>query len=110
MKRTAAFLLLFTLVFTASVTSFAQRSRSVRPPSVGTDFVGFQGIRSYSDGQGVYIGWQMAYETGNLGFYIYRFTDDGPQLVNPNIIGGFGTKSSYPTGYGEKYEFYDREG
>lgn len=110
MKRTAAFLLLFILVVCASVTSFGQKARLVRQPSVGTESVVYETIKSYSDGQGVYIGWQVEHETGNLGFYVYRFTDGGPQLVTPNMIAGFGARSSSPTGYGEKYEFYDPEG
>jgi len=110
MKRTAAFLLLFTLVFSASVTSFAQKSRSARPVPVSSDFVRFQEIRSFSDGQGVFVGWQTEFETGNLGFYVYRMTNDGPQLVSSSFVGGFAMRSSAPTGYGETYEFYDPNG
>lgn len=110
MKRTAAFLLLLTLLVSASVTSLAQGSRPGRLPSVTSDFVRFQEIRSYTEGQGVYIGWQMVQETNNIGFFIYRMTAGGAQLVNPTIVGGFATKLRVPTGYGEKYEFYDPDG
>src|SRR5436190_5747742 len=110
MKKTAALLLLLALVCSASVTSFAQKSRAVRPPVVISEFVQFQEIRSYTEGQGVYVIWRTSSETRNLGFFLYRNTESGPVLVNPNIIGGAFTKTSMPTSYGDKYEFYDRDG
>ena len=52
----------------------------------------------------------MALEIRNVGFNVYRMTDSGPQMVNRNIIGGFATRTSVPTGYGERYELYDPDG
>jgi len=52
----------------------------------------------------------MSFETRNLGFNIYRVTPDGLQAVNTDLIAGFATRSTFPTGYGEKYEFFDLNG
>jgi hypothetical protein len=110
MKRTTAVVLLFTLVLSAGVTSFGQASRPSRPPTGRSDLVQYQDIRSYTDGQGVYIRWQTAVETRNVGFYVYRMTAGGAQRVNANIVGGAATKSLAPARYGERYELYDTEG
>lgn len=110
MKKTTAVVVLFTLVFAGAFGTFAQSKPTQRNIRLPQNFVQFQDVVSYSDGQGAYIRWQMAFETRNLGFYVYRVTPGGYELVDQNMVGGFATKVSVPTGYGEKYEYYDPQG
>lgn len=109
MRRTTTRVLLLTLVLVGSVPSFAQASRPAR--QTARNFVQYGEIGAISDAQpGVLVRWQMTFETRNLAFNIYRMTQQGLELVNHDLIGGYATRSRVATGYGERYEYYDPSG
>ena len=110
MKKFATAALLFTLVFSTFITSFAQKTRSGIKPAVRTDSVQFDAIDAVSDGHGVVIRWQMEVETNNVGFYVYRLGGKGLQKVNDILIPGSVARIKDRPLYGEKYETYDPDG
>ena len=110
MKRPGVVAALLALVACASVASLAQKSLPILP-TAGRSFVQFGQAGAITDGQpGVLIRWRMVFETQNLGFYVYRMTPQGRQLVNEGLIGGYAMRSSARTGYGEVYEYYEPSG
>jgi hypothetical protein len=110
MKKIASALLLFILVFSAMVPAFAQKGRPVRSIPAADQFVSYERVRSFSDGSGVYLGWDLRSESANMGFNIIRLDAGGPVTVNATLIPGGAIRSSRPVLYGEKYEFFDPQG
>lgn len=107
MKKPLSIFILAILISSACFSTFAQQSRSV-PNSAVRGFVAeYESIRAISDGQGVYIRWEMSSELGNLGFLVYRLNDLGFELAGPAMIMGSYSKAGQRMLHGEIYEMYD---
>ncbi len=131
MKTTSAAFLLITLLFTSIGPVFGQKGVRRRPdvktetqndvrqdpgattkPNLGPgkEFAQFETVEAITDGGGALIRWEMASETANLGFLVYRLAGRGHQQVNENLITGSMSKLGPETMYGNKYEFFDTNG
>jgi hypothetical protein len=112
MKRSITFFLVAFFACPASLLVPAQRLRQEAPTKAGfpARTTEFGRIAASSDGQGVFIQWEMNLETNNAGFVVYRFDSAGRHQVTPSLINGsapiFGDQ---PIG-GESYSFFDPEG
>jgi len=97
------------MVCTACASAFAQ-TRVQRLPVGPPDFARFQSEEAFTDGNGVFMRWQMERETGNLGFLVYRITGHGLEPVGDGIVQmSSGTSPARPE-YGARYEFFDPQG
>ncbi|MBA2737136.1 MAG: hypothetical protein H0U50_10180 [Pyrinomonadaceae bacterium] len=67
-------------------------------------------INAFYDGRGVYLQWQTEYETKNVGFFLYRISDSGKELVNPSLIAGSYLQVGGERSTGKNYGFYDADG
>ena len=65
---------------------------------------------AFSDGNGVYIRWETEYENKNLGFYLYRTTGKGTELVSERFVAGGRSTSSEDLVYGGMYSYFDENG
>ncbi|HRI03003.1 MAG TPA: C25 family cysteine peptidase [Pyrinomonadaceae bacterium] len=131
MKTTSAALLLITLVISAIFPAFGQKIRQPRSdakfeiqqvnqpdfeptfrprPGLRRTFAQFETVDAITDGGGAYVRWQMASETGNLGFLVYRVGRRGEQQANENLVTGSMSKLGSEVMYGGKYEFFDPSG
>ena len=70
----------------------------------------FASVRAYSDGNGVLVEWQMAVETNNAGFSVYRLDGEGTQLASESMILGSAAMFGAKPVPGEAYSFYDTNG
>ncbi len=109
MKKRVSVIILAILICLACMPSFAQKSRANTNSGVRGAIAEYENIQAFSDGQGVFIRWEMRAELGNIGFFIYRVTADGNEPVSPLILGGI-RKSGQKTVSGEIYDFYDPQG
>ena len=109
MKKFATAALLITLLSSASLPAFAQKSASASSPAVKSGAIQFDAIDAVSDGKGVLIRWQMTVETGNIGFFVYRVGVKGLEQVN-SLIPGSATRINDRPLFGEQYETYDPQG
>lgn len=70
----------------------------------------FASVNAYSDGNGAVVAWEMATETNNAGFYVYRLDGTESSLVSTEmILGSAATYGATPVP-GEKYSFFDPNG
>jgi len=93
------------LTFSATLPSLGQNAKRNRASAVIADFVQFERVSASFHGNGVSIKWQMASETGNLGFYVYR----NGELVNQLMIPG-GATTSQKTVTLREYDTFDAAG
>ncbi|HMS41973.1 MAG TPA: C25 family cysteine peptidase [Pyrinomonadaceae bacterium] len=107
MKKGLVFLFISILVLNSSV--FAQNLRSFDTKRQNP-IVTYAGSRAFSDGRGVWLEWQTASETKNLGFMIYRQVGKGKELVSPNIIGGSYVRAGEEQTTGDNYTYFDPNG
>ncbi|MFN0278229.1 MAG: C25 family cysteine peptidase [Pyrinomonadaceae bacterium] len=107
MKKTALSLLLVTLVFGSAIPSFAQSARSIQNAGVRAFTAEYERIDAFTDGQGVFLRWEMKTEINNVGFLVYRMGGAEPELVSRSLILSLSTTGSQRTLQGEIYEFYD---
>ena len=70
----------------------------------------YAGTRAFSDGRGVWIEWQTASETKNLGFLVYRQIGTEKQLVSSSMIGGTYVRVREEQSAGETYSIFDPNG
>ena len=71
----------------------------------------FKTIGAFTDGNGVYLAWDMDAEVGNIGFNVYRVGDHGAELVNSkNFVLGAATHGREAPSFGESYNFFDPSG
>lgn len=107
-------MLLVLLTCSAFLPSFAQRSRlvpSVVPsdPDYPTNVVEYERIKAFTDGQGVFIRWEMRSELNNMGFFVYKLGENGLEMVSPGMILGAFSRANSPLA-GEGYEMFDIAG
>lgn len=116
MKKLVSFLIIAGLFSASNLQVFSQKTRKNLPlksPVIKTEDsegVKLQSAAAFSDGNGAYIHWQAEFETQNTGFYIYRVSPKGSELVSESIIGGGALTSSETTVYGKKYSYFDPNG
>ena len=72
----------------------------------------FANLTAYTDGNGVWLSWQMEAEVGNIGFYPYRVSNGSTELLNTTkgIIPGAATHVREFPSYGQSYSYYDAGG
>jgi hypothetical protein len=111
MKKVFCFCLLALLSFSAIFPTYAQKSR-IRPKNdIRNPSTEFAGARAFSDGEGVFVEWEMKVEVNNGGFYVYRIDENGTRQISPAIIKGSEmTRYETTPAYGEKYTFFDVDG
>ncbi len=113
MKRLISLCLISIVFISTGIPAFAQKGRrtvvdaKTKAPDAATRFAS---VRAFSDGAGVLLEWEMAVETNNGGFYVYRNGEDGPQIVSPGLILGSAASIGAKKTEGEKYSFYDAAG
>jgi hypothetical protein len=119
MKKILVFLMFSVLLVTSSV--FAQKGRSIKTKSImqseilqseisQNELVVYSSAEAFSDGRGVWLEWQTSSETKNLGFFLYRQTAKGRELVSQEIIGGGYLRAGEDQFAGDKYTYFDRNG
>ena len=69
----------------------------------------FASARAYSQGEGVWVHWQMEAEKENNGFYVYRIDGNGEKRVSEMEPGAAFKYGDDPV-YGENYSFFDETG
>lgn len=108
MKRVVAILIFSGLLFNSTV--FAQKARSImKPPVSQSDFVVYGATEAFSDGGGVWLRWQAASETKNLGFNVYRAVGKTKEMVSDGMVGGaylFGEETAFE----RTYSYFDPNG
>lgn len=111
MYRIKSLLLVAFLIIAASIPLNAQKrlSGQLQMP-VLQNSTEFDSLNAFSDGEGVWIRWQMKTEQNNLGFNVYRISDGKSEVANPNFIPGGYMRSAEESVVGELYSFYDPHG
>lgn len=110
MKKYLTTLSLFVVCFGLNSFVFGQNSRSPQFVQQTKSIVKIARAEVFSDGNGAWLHWQAEFESGNLGFNIYRVTDQETVRVNQNMIGGASLSSRDEIIYGTEYSFFDRNG
>lgn len=78
--------------------------RTVRNP------VSYAKIGAFSDGNGVWLEWQTAFESDNLGFHVYRIAAGEKVLASPALIPGVALRVRGDQITGGSYSLFDRFG
>ena len=110
MKKIVSIIFLVFFVCSACIPAFAQQARSIRNPVVRGFIAEYERISAFSDGQGVFMRWEMKSELNNVGFLVYRTGETGLELVSPGLIMSSHAGAGQRPAYGEAYEFYDPAG
>ena len=103
----------FTVVLSLAVNSFvpAQRARLLDENSkVQQSLIKYSFIKAFFDGRGVYLKWQTEHEKNNFGFFVYRISDAGTELINPSPVAGSYLQYGEEKSFGKNYGFYDAGG
>ena len=115
MKKVFSCMVIAVLSLTAILPVFSQKIRNVRTQKVSaeknlpqTDFK-LSSAQAFSDGNGVFIRWQAGAENQNLGFFVYRVTEKGTELVSQSVVPSK-SLNTRETISGEKYSYFDRKG
>lgn len=110
MKKGFVLLVLLNLVLLLNSFVSAQKIGMKINAGFGRSPVKFARTEAVSDGQGVLIEWETEFESRNLGFYIYRVTDSGKELVNSSLIPGTSLMARGNQTFGREYSFFDFKG
>ena len=106
---TTLILLNFCLLFTLPVS--AQRAGKVGDSEKNIkQSVKFSSTGAFSDGNGVWLEWETAFESGNLGFNIYRVDGGKKELLSPSLIPGTYLRGRESQFVGDKYNYFDPNG
>ena len=106
MKKGLAFLVFSILVLSSSV--FSQNLINSQRRQSST--VVYAGTRAFSDGRGVWLEWQTASETKNLGFFVYRQVGKDKELASQSMIGGSYIRTGDEQSAGDTYSYFDPNG
>ncbi|MDQ3129683.1 MAG: C25 family cysteine peptidase [Acidobacteriota bacterium] len=106
-------IVVFTVVLSLLINSSAQAQRigsadvnlRVQKSSIKYNF-----INAFYDGRGVYLKWQTEYERKNFGFYIYRISGGGRELIDSSFVAGSALQVGGERSAGKNYVFYDADG
>ncbi len=112
MKKSIAFLVVLSFGLLLKMPVSAQRLNNLRinKNKSAKSSVKYEHIDAYSDGNGVWLEWETSFESGNLGFYIYRSNGVDKELVSPSLVPGVYMKMRDAQNTGEKYTFFDADG
>ena len=111
MKKSIAILVLlsFGLLFTAPI-SAQKADKFPKIQNLEKVSVKYKSIDAFSDGNGVWLTWETASESGNLGFNIYRSSGNDKEIISSNLIPGNYLKTGDAQTGGDKYSFFDADG
>ncbi len=71
----------------------------------------FASSSAYTDGNGVFLDWNMEAEIGNIGFNVYRVGKRGSELLTVSkMVAGAASHAREVPAYGKSYSFFDRNG
>ena len=112
MKQIISLCLLFIVFISSGIPAFAQKTRRTLEPKIKAQDSSnrFGEVRAYSDGSGVLIKWEMAAETNNFGFYVYRNDGSGSNMVSQDAVLGSSTTYGASRTSGNQYSLFDRDG
>jgi len=85
-------------------------AKTTSKPVAAVNQIRFASLESFSDGAGSFIRWNMEFEAGNLGFFIYRIDNNGKTLINESLIGGSALSVNDQTLRGTQYKYFDAKG
>ncbi len=111
MKKSIALLVIFSfgLLFTTPIS--AQRLNQLKEnQNLVKNPVKYKSIDAFSDGNGVWLEWETSFESGNLGFNVYRSNGIDKELISPSLIPGVYLKKRDAQNIGERYTFFDADG
>jgi hypothetical protein len=104
----------FALIFVISIflITGSVSAQKVKTSGSSVELVQIEKFESLSDGNGVYIRWNTAYEVGNLGFNVYRENEKGMILLTRSIIAGstLVVGDTRAMNSGNEYAWFDAEG
>lgn len=119
MKKVSFALAALSLILSAGFSASAQKIKSTEK-IIETDArvrvertpVKFAKIEAYTDGQGVWLKWQAAVETNNLGFTVKRASGKSETgvTVNRGLISGAYLELGEASAENRKYSYYDAAG
>ncbi|MDQ6786786.1 MAG: C25 family cysteine peptidase [Acidobacteriota bacterium] len=107
MKKISVGIIFLFLFLAVNFPISAQRAKDVKNIKAT---IKFNKTEAFSDGQGVWLEWQMDLESNNLGFQVYRIDGDGKQVVNRGLISGAYLETGEAKSTGRKYSFFDAGG
>lgn len=111
MNRILLTLILLLILSLTNEMIFAQRVKSSSNNiETAKTLVQYASIKSFSDGRGAWLEWKTESETGNLGFYVYRLTDNQTQLVSESMIAGAYLQARENKITAGTYSFFDAQG
>jgi hypothetical protein len=110
MKKFIAGGLLFTLFFTLSLPTLAQKRRAPIEPIIKGEVTQFERVEAATDSLGALIKWQVSGETRNAGYFVYRQGGKGLELVSDVMVPGSGARPAKDTASGGAYETFDPNG
>ncbi|MGI8495282.1 MAG: C25 family cysteine peptidase [Pyrinomonadaceae bacterium] len=119
MKKVSFALAALSLILSAGFSASAQKIKSTGKTfetdarvRVEKSPVKFAKLEAYTDGQGVWLNWQMAVETNNLGFTVNRARgkSEAGVTVNAGLISGAYLELGEASATNRKYSYYDAAG
>ncbi len=111
MKRfLAAAALLLTIWFTYLPVLAQNLNIPTSKMAIGRNPVRYTSANAFSEGRGVWIGWETAVESQNLGFYVYRISGEQKELVSPSLIPGAYMQAAEEKVTAGSYSAFDRFG
>jgi len=108
MKKVTVGMIFLFLFLAVNFPASAQRTRDLKNSRAAK--IKFIQTQALTDGQGVWLEWQMALETNNLGFQIYKINGNRKQAVERGFISGAYLEKGEAKSTGGKYSFFDAGG
>ncbi len=111
MKRISAAVVLVFCLLGLSGEAFGQKSKnSLRKSERSFPTLKFANVVAVTDGSGVFLRWSTENERNVLGFYVYRNSKNGSELVDSGIIPGGYLRSRSSDAYFGDYSYFDPTG
>ena len=111
MSKKSLLLMLSIFILSFGTLVRAQRRAAFGNPSPVKSEVELADAAAFSEGKGVWLRWQSAVETNNLGFNVYRLENGNAVQVNSFLIGGAPiTAQLQANSGGGSYTFFDPAG
>jgi Peptidase family C25 len=107
MNKLAVGVVILFLLSSVNLPIFGQRIKDVKNIKTA---IKFNKTEAFSEGNGVWLEWQMDLESNNLGFQVYKINDKQNQIVNRGLISGAYLETGEVQSVGRKYTFFDADG
>jgi hypothetical protein len=109
MKKGLSIIFILGLVLFLNVSSQAQKTIGKgKTVKTGKVSLKYNSADAFTDGNGVWIEWETEAESENLGFYVYRISNDFNERVNKGLVaGGYLRRELNSSG---KYSYFDAQG